>query len=252
MTDLAKMTWPDVDALSRDTPVVIPVAALEQHGQHMPVFTDSMLLGEIVRRAKEECHNHALFLPLTWLGNSHHHMDFPGTLSAPPRVWLDMLKGLIDNMIQHGFRRILVINGHGGNDVPARQGTFELRQEYRERKDLLLLAATYWTLADPAALISDLRQTEMGHACEWETSMVLRLAPDLVKAHEGVVDVPFGTGFKPTVRAWTMPDRSKPGHIGFPADASPEKGEQLFELFSDGLSRLIRRVAQWDGTSWDG
>ena len=252
LVDLATMTWPDVDALSRDTPVVIPVAALEQHGRHMPVFTDSMLLGEIVRRAKERCHSRALFLPLMWLGNSHHHMDFPGTISAQPRVWMDMLKGLVDNMIQHGFRRIVVINGHGGNDVPARQGTFELRQEYRDRNDLLLLAATYWTLADPAATMSDLRQQEMGHACEWETSMVLRLTPELVKNHSGVLDVPFGSGFAPSARAWTMPDRSQAGHIGCPADASPEKGEQLFELFSNGLSDLIHRVEQWDGNSWDG
>ena len=105
--ELARLTWPDVDAVSRDTPVVIPVAALEQHGHHMPVFTDSMLLGEIVRRAHEQCAETALFLPLMWLGNSHHHMDFAGTISAKPRVWLDLLAGLVDNMLVHGFRRIL-------------------------------------------------------------------------------------------------------------------------------------------------
>lgn len=250
--DLATMNWPEVDALCRDTPVVIPVAALEQHGRHMPVFTDSMLLGEIVRRAKEDCVDRALFLPLMWLGNSHHHMDFPGTLSAQPRVWIDMLKGLVDNMIQHGFRRILVINGHGGNDVPARQGTFELRQEYRDRRDLLLLAATYWTLTNPAEEVPGLQQQQMGHACEWETSMVLRLNPDLGKSCEEVADVPFGTGFEPAARAWTMPDRSSAGHIGCPAAATPEKGEQLFTVFSDGLTRLIHRIERWNGKSWDG
>ena len=86
-----------------------------------------------------------------WLGNSHHHMDFPGTVSAEPRVWLDLLCGLVDNFITHGFRRIVVLNGHGGNDVPGRQATFELRQKHRERADLLLLFATYWNLADPTS-----------------------------------------------------------------------------------------------------
>jgi creatinine amidohydrolase len=249
---LANLTWPDVDSLSRDLPVVVPVAALEQHGHHMPVFTDSMLLGEIVRRAGEACDGDALFLPLMWLGNSHHHMDFPGTISAAPRVWLDLLSGLVENVITHGFRRVLVINGHGGNDVPSRQATFELRQRYRKRDDLLLLAATYWTLADPTKTIPDLHQDGMGHACEWETSMVLQLAPHLVKDHQQVPEVPFGNPFRPASRAWTMPDRSVCGHVGSPAAATAEKGERLFQAFSDGLVQLIRRMRAWDGKSWDG
>ena len=250
--ELSKLTWPDVNAISRDTPVVIPVAALEQHGHHMPVFTDSMLLGEIIRRVQEQCSETALFLPLMWLGNSHHHMDFPGTVSATPRVWLDLLAGLVDNMIAHGFRRILVINGHGGNDVPARQATFELRQHYRQRHDLLLLAATYWTLADPTQTMPDLKQSQMGHACEWETSMVLRLTPELVKDHTNVEAVEFGNSFEPAVRAWTMPDRSRPGHIGDPAAATANKGEQLFQAFSAGLVNLVQRMSDWDGKSWNG
>lgn len=249
--ELAKLTSPDVDALSRDTPIVIPVAALEQHGFHMPVFTDSMLLGEIVRRAEDRLTNQALFLPVMWLGNSHHHMDFPGTISAEPRVWLDLLSGLVDNMIWHGFRRILVINGHGGNDVPARQATFELRQRHRKRFDLLLLSATYWTLADPSETLPTLHQSQMGHACEWETSMVLRLNPDLVKQHLDVPEVDAGNSFEPASRAWVMRDRSEPGHIGCPAAATAEKGEHLFEVFSNGLISLIRRMVAWDGESWD-
>ena len=96
---LTDLKWPDVEALSKDTPVVIPIAAHEQHGQHMPLFTDSLLLGEIVRRAEEQLSDDALFAPLMWLGNSHHHMDFPGTLSAEPRVYLDLLNGLLENFL---------------------------------------------------------------------------------------------------------------------------------------------------------
>ncbi len=98
------MTWPKVAALPKDTPVVIPIAALEQHGRHMPVFTDSMLLGEVLRRVKEtSIKDRVLFTPLMWLGNSHHHLDFPGTLSASPRVYMDLLIDLAENMICHGF-----------------------------------------------------------------------------------------------------------------------------------------------------
>lgn len=250
--ELANLTWPDVDSLDRNTPVIIPVAALEQHGRHMPVFTDSMLLGEIVRRAHQQVRDQTLLVPLMWLGNSHHHMDFPGTVSAQPRVWIDLLSGLVDNFVTHGFRRIVVINGHGGNDVPGRQATFEIRQRYRDRRDLLLLFATYWSMANPAASIPDLRQGEMGHACEWETSMILRLTPELVKNHQDVSEVEFGNPFLPAQRAWIMPDRSEPGHIGDPASATPEKGEQLLQLFADGFTQFIQRVTRWNGTSWDG
>lgn len=250
--ELARLTSPEIAALSRDMPVVIPVAAVEQHGRHLPLFTDSLLLGEVVRRAHAVCEPRMLLLPLTWLGNSHHHLDFPGTLSAEPRVWLDLLQGLLDNLIGHGFRRLLVLNGHGGNDVPARQTTFEVRQRYRQRQDLLLLAATYWTLGDPAETLPELHQPAMGHACEWETSMILRLDPTLVKGHEAVAATPFGHGFEPAVRAWTTPDRTVEGHIGDPAVATADKGERLFTIFADGLVRLIDRIHAWDGASWDG
>ena len=125
--ELTDLSWPAVAALPKTTPVVFPIAALEQHGKHMPVFTDSLLLGEVIRRVKlapvaEKC----LFAPLQWLGNSHHHVDFPGTLSASPRLYLDMLKDLAWCFITHGFSRIVFVNGHGGNIVPYQKALFEL------------------------------------------------------------------------------------------------------------------------------
>ena len=250
---LTELTWPEVAALSRDTPVIFPVAALEQHGRHLPLFTDSMLMGEIARRAESRFGPRALFAPLQWLGNSHHHMDFPGTLSAEPRVYLDLLNGLLENFIQHGFKRLLILNGHGGNEVPGRQAVFEVRQRHRDRRDLLLLSVTYWNLgAQPARERSDIAQPVMGHACEWETSMILHLAPQLVKDHRGAAAVPFGNPFEPTTRGWTMPDRSEPGHVGDPRHASAEKGAALFEMFTRDTVAMIERMIAWDGASWEG
>lgn len=251
--ELTDLSWPAVAALPRATPVVFPVAALEQHGRHMPVFTDSLLLGEVIRRVKqtpvaEKC----LFAPLQWLGNSHHHCDFPGTLSATPRVYLDLLKDLANNFLAHGFTRIVFVNGHGGNIVPSQQALFELRQDHRGRNDLLLLSLTYWDAAgSPADKIPGLVQRQMGHACEWETSMILRLNPSLVAGDvKAVPEVPFGKGFAPGYRAWVMPDRSEPGHIGTPAAATAEKGEALFQHFAVGVAAYLERAANWDG-SWD-
>ena len=249
--DLAKLSWPDVAAMSTDTPVVIPIAALEQHGRHLPLFTDSLLLGEIIRRASERLTDRVLFAPLTWLGNSDHHLDFPGTLSAPPRLYLDLLVSLAETFVHHGFRRIVFINGHGGNDVPGKQAVFELRQRHRERNDLLFLIATYWGLgAKPWEADTSIQQREMGHACEWETSMILRLDPGLVGDYRGAQPVEFTPSFAPATRGWTTKDRSEPGHIGAPHLATPEKGEALFRLFADDVVKLLERAIAWDGTSW--
>lgn len=249
--NLTDLTWPEVEALSRDIPVVIPVAALEQHGHHLPVFTDSMLLGEIVKRVSESMRDKILVTPLMWLGNSHHHMDFAGTMSATPRVYLDLLNDMIENMLTHGFKRILVLNGHGGNTVPSKQATFEVRQRHRQRRDLLILCATYWDCARPNQERSDLVQTAMGHACEWETSMILKLAPHLVKPHQKIANVEVGSAFASASRAWITKDRTVPGHIGQPQFASAEKGEALFQSFSKGVQSLLDEVIAWDGKSWE-
>lgn len=251
--ELADLPWPTIAALPKTTPVVIPIAALEQHGFHLPVFTDSLLLGEVVRRAREPLAGRVLFAPLLWVGNSDHHLDFSGTVSAPPRAYLDLLEGMAENFVQHGFQRIVFVNGHGGNDVPGRQAVFELRQRHRRRDDLLFLVATYWALgARPWETRPDLHQREMGHACEWETSMMLRLAPQLVGDHREASPVEPGNAFNPAVRGWTTRDRSGPGHIGWPHLASAEKGEHLFREFSRDVVALLERVVRWDGRSWEG
>ena len=248
---LAEMKWPDVEALSKDTPVVIPIAAHEQHGRHMPLHTDSLLLGEIARRAEERLGGDALFAPLLWLGNSHHHMDFSGTLSAEPRVYLKLLNGLLENFLQHGFKRLVLLNGHGGNIVPGSQAVFETRQRHRDRTDLLLLSATYWEQANIAEACDDLVQDAMGHAGELETSMMLAIRPELVGDIAATAEVPKGKAFATATRGWTTKDRSEPGHIGVPAAASAEKGKALLNAFTLGVVYFIESVRDWDGQSWD-
>jgi creatinine amidohydrolase len=250
---LTDLPWPAIDALSRDTPVVFPIAALEQHGGHMPLFTDSLLCGEIIRRVEEKLADKVIFAPLQWLGNSEHHLDFPGTLTAAPRTYLNLLNELLDNFIFHGFKRLIFINGHGGNDVPGKQAVFEARQRHRQRTDLLLLFATYWSLGgDPRKSDPTIHQDQMGHACEWETSMMLRIRPELVGNLSKLTEVPFGNPFSPASRGWITKDRTVPGHIGSPQLATAEKGETIFQVFSEDVVQLLERVLAWDGQSWNG
>lgn len=245
------LTWPEIKALAPDTPLVIPVAAIEQHGYHLPVATDSMLLGEVIRRVSQELNDEVLFAPLQWLGNSDHHMDFAGTLSSRPRTYLDLLGEQMENGILHGFRRIVFVNGHGGNITPGKQAIFEARQRNRNRNDLLLLFSTYWDFARPWETCSDLVQRSMGHACEFETSMIQRIAPHLVKKDVKTLEtVRVDFGFEPAIRGWTTKDRTVSGHMGSPQFATPEKGEHLFSEFSKGLVDFLRQVIDWDGKAW--
>jgi creatinine amidohydrolase len=147
---------------------------------------------------------------------------------------------------------VVLLNGHGGNIVPMQQALFELRQKYRERSDLLLLAATYWTLGGkPHEVDTSIEQQQMGHACEWETSMMLRIRPELVGPVNQVATVDLGKGFSPAHRAWITKDRSADGHLGQSSKATAAKGETLFRVFAADVVSLLERVAAWDGQQWD-
>jgi creatinine amidohydrolase len=250
---LQELSWPRVAAVASELPAVVPIAALEQHGRHLPVFTDSMLLAEVVRLACGMLGDRVVWTPLLWLGNSHHHMDFAGTLSAAPRTYLDLLGDLIDNLVTHGFKRIVLLNGHGGNIVPAGQAVFEARQRYRSRSDLLLLSATYWLLGTkPKQFDPSLVQDQMGHACEWETSMMLHLAPGSVGDLSQVEAVSPRMPFEPASQGWITRERTSAGHIGDPRQATAAKGETLFRLFAQDVATFLERVIRWDGRSAGG
>ena len=254
--NLAELTWPEIAALAPHTPVVVPIAAMEQHGRHLPLATDSMLLGEVVRRVEPRLHKQVLFTPLQWLGNSHHHLEYAGTLSASPRVYLDLVNDLIENLLTHGFRRILFLNGHGGNITPGKQAIFEARQRHRSRNDLLLLFASYWDFAKPEQGRDDLVQSGVGHACEWETSMMLAIRPDLVKPFQSLENRDVGYSFEPAYRGWITQERrphaaDAPGHLGDPQHASAEKGEYLFTEYAAGVEAFLGKVIAWDGHSWE-
>lgn len=248
---LAEKTSPQIARLSRDTTVLIPLGALEQHSAHLPLFVDSMVVGELARRAEEQFAEQVLLTPVMWLGNSEHHLDFPGTMTASPRVYLDLVVDMVHNFLHAGFKRIVLLNGHGGNTVPGQQALYEVRQRHRERKDLLLLMATYWTLGgDARESVKGLRQPQVQHACQWETSMMLHLRPDLVGDFKSLPTVDYGDPFLPAMRSWVTQDVSALGHIGEPQYGDAEIGRQLLDFYTAGVVALLRRVVAWDGKSW--
>ncbi len=148
----------------------------------------------------------------------------------------------------------MFVNGHGGNNVPGQQAVFELRQRHRQREDLLLLFATYWLLGGkPHEVDTSIAQKRMGHACEWETSMMLRLAPHLVGDLKKVEPVEFGVPFEPAL--------ARLGHAGpqqgratsaTRAPPRPRRARRCSARSPKMSCRLLERVVRWDGKSWSG
>jgi creatinine amidohydrolase len=249
-----ELRWPQVEALDKDTVVVAPLASVEQHGRHLPLLTDTMLVSEVAARAEAELGEAALWLPPLWLGSAGHHMDFPGTLSLPVTVYSEVIKSLTRSMLQAGFRRILYLCGHGGNEIPASQALAELASESEEANAALLAVSCYWTLAgtalDPAR--HGMKQTALAHACEYETSMMLVTRPNLVAMAEAAAP-PAAIETR-----WWSSETGGPvnvfkrfrrltdtGAMGLPAEATAEKGESLLAAVTAEVVRFVREFAAW-------
>src|SRR3954470_10584041 len=100
---LENMKWPDVKRLDlANTPVVMPLGSLEQHGPHLPLTTDTEIVTAIARRVEALLPDRILVAPTLGLGHSPHHLNFPGTLSVEPRIYIDMVKSLVHSMVRHG------------------------------------------------------------------------------------------------------------------------------------------------------
>src|SRR3978361_367235 len=100
--------WTDIQQLV-DRVVVVPLGSLEQHGHHLPLFTDSLIGTEVARRAEAELGDEALFLPMLWIGASYHHRTFPGTVSISNDVYTRVLVDMLESLISTGFRRIFLL-----------------------------------------------------------------------------------------------------------------------------------------------
>lgn len=251
---LGEYPWPDVgDQIERV--VVVPLGSFEQHGHHMPLLTDTWIGAEIARRAEAELRETALFLPALWIGASDHHRAFPGTVSLSNGVYARVLEDILESLIGSGFRRIFLLNAHGGNITPARMALYATQLRHRDKPALYLAFSSWWTLAaEQVAALTLVEQESVTHACEQETSMILCLRPELVRleAARGAT-IPFESAFY-------CPDFSRPsrvdvprafdqlsvtGAFGHPEKATVEKGEALFAAAAAEVVSFVQEFARW-------
>lgn len=247
--------WPQIPGHSEKV-VVLPLGSTEQHGRHLPLLTDTIICQEIVRRAETELGDEALFLPALWFGVSEHHRGFPGTVSVRQRTYVRMLGDVLESLIGGGFRRIVLLNAHGGNDLPGRTAVYETQMRHRARRDLWLIFATWYTVAAPQiAALSALQQKWVTHSCELETSAILKLRPELVDmdaARGAAIDFESAFYTPDSSRASRIAivrpfeHVSETGAYGHPELGTPEKGEAILAAAAGELIAFLREVATWE------
>jgi creatinine amidohydrolase len=235
--------------------VLLPLGAMEQHGPHLSVSTDTDLVSQIAQRAEAMLPDNILLCPTLQFGSSHHHLSFGGTLSISITTYTQVLVDLVECLLKNGFRRIVLLNGHGGNITPGKQALAILSHRYDYLKANIVFC-TYWELANEVfAGQPPMESPALSHACEYETSMLLYLFPQKVfldkisrskrPAKNGYI--PFEDDEPP--RGATMVKQteyiSSNGSSGEPHLANADKGKHLFDSAVKALAHFITAFKSW-------
>lgn len=239
-----EMTFPELRDVPRDSTVVVaPIAACEQHSRHLPTYTDTILVTGVAEGVEQRLPKQVLLLPTLWLGASAHHLRFGATLSAEVDTHIDMLCDILTPLLDDGHQRVLILNGHGGNIDTMQVALRRLQPKYRNRA---LTAASYWDLAaKELAELAEGPRKSMGHACEFETSMVMALRPELVRK-ELIKDDPPPA--EPALRglyvAEDMKQRTDHGAVGYPELASAAKGRKFLDAAIGRTVEVVEALLQ--------
>jgi len=176
----ANLTRERIKALAPGALAVVPVGATEQHGPHLPVGTDTFGVGHIAWAAAEAAADRATVVvtPTLPFGSSHHHLPFGGTISFSSDTYLRVIRDIVESLIGTGFRRIFLLNGHGGNRAAIGMVAHDVSLVH----PVQMAAASYWEIARQAAAEMEWARDGHfpGHAGAFESSMVLALRPETV------------------------------------------------------------------------
>ncbi|MCI0428491.1 MAG: creatininase family protein [Nitrospiraceae bacterium] len=239
-------TSPLIQQLDRAIPVLLPIAATEQHGPHLPCGTDRLIVEYFCELLERELTNSVLILPVIAVGCSSHHMDFAGTLTVSHETFIDYVTEILESVARQGFRKIVIFNSHGGN---RGVGQVILERFGHAHPDCSVVFATWWHIAgDELSRITETGPGGVGHACEFETSLVDLIAPDLIrrdliKAGEHVDTFEWAAADMlrgPKAGLYrSMKQLTTNGVYGDPTKASPAKGTAIANAVLAALRKII-------------
>ena len=252
-----EMTWPEVnEAVLQRRVVLLPVGAIEQHGPHLPVDVDNRITASLCEEAARRAPEVLVAMPPIHYGYNAHNMDFPGTISIRMEHFLHYVVDVGTSLVHQGFRRIFLVNAHGSNgplcDLAARRITLD--------SEACCGSINHWELGwDIIAAQLEGGPYAADHACEWETSEYLHLAPELVQMGKAVDEIPAHRGgprwLYPGLQGakrvhfmnwWSRMNDS--GVAGTATLATAAKGQAMFEGTVERLieaSREFRLMPDW-------
>ena len=247
-----ELTWPEMrEAIAQQPVVLLPFGTVEDHGPHLPINTDNVIVEAICLEAARRAAGDVLVMPPVAYGLDEHHMDFPGPVSVDMQTLLAYVADVAISAARHGFTHVLIVNGHGSNepiaDLAARRVVLETGVICGAMSPN---AAIDPTLAEP--VYSQMRQSAPGgvaHAGEYETAMMLHLRPDLVHMDKAVRELGqikldyFNWDYpEPSVLSWQdwWSRMSESGVCGDPTVATAEFGQALFERTVENFVRFVR------------
>ena len=241
-----QLTSPAIEKLDKNIPVIFPIAATEQHGAHLPLATDRMIGEHFCRELNKQIPNSVLILPTISVGCSVHHTDFAGSLSVNHQTFLCQLMEISGWVLHYGFKNLLVLNSHGGNQAIGQ--TFVEMMGHQHPKARIMLA-TWWRMAlEELKQITDTGPGGTGHAGEFETSLMLLIAPELVhmdsisdKANVPTFDWAEGDMLNgPTISFYrSMQEMTPTGVYGDISTASLIKGGKITKAVISAMRQIV-------------
>jgi creatinine amidohydrolase len=246
------LTWPEVDELRKNnkTLLILPLGTVEQHGYHLPLGTDTIILESVLQIAieKSKQNRYILVLPILPYGFSHHHVAFPGTLSLSAGLLENVLLTLGQQLLSQGFRKLLLISWHGGHTSIMHDVSYELKKAFYD-KHIFYISIIDFAFNKIKELISE----PIYHADDLETSIMLALGQRVLmdKAIKDgmaeVLDEYTYLDFKKSSRVKipvNIAEFSKSGVIGDPTSSSIEKGKLLVEIITDELAKILDKIVK--------
>jgi creatinine amidohydrolase len=236
--------------------VLLPLGAIEQHGPHLAVATDTDIVTEVAKYAESKLPDDILLCPTLAFGSSHLHLLFGGTISVSPALYTQLIVEIVESILKGGFTKIVLLNGHGGNITPVKQALAILSNRYDATINPTIALATYWELAGKIfAGETPMQSPALSHACEYETSLMLHLFPGKVFMNNlqraarpdsnGYIAWEDDEPYKGVVVIKQTEFISSNGCSGEPQLATKEKGEHLFNHAANAVVQFLQSFKNW-------